>query len=259
MILEGLSTGRYQVVHPFTVTEGQTSWQVVEQLNSVHDLYGPPLSPPPEGTILPETYHYHRGDHRDALLRRMMAAMEGHVRKLWTQRQADSPLRSPEEMVTLASIVEKETGVPEERPKIAGVFLNRLRKNMRLQADPTVIYALTEGRGTFGRALTKDDLEMQSQYNTYLNHGLPPGPIANPGLAALRAVIFPDSTDALYFVANGAGGHNFSNTLQNHNIQWAAWRKHQRLQKTALKAESAPAKTSQRGIHANTAKNLDSR
>lgn len=213
------------VVHRVTVPEGLSSAQIVALINETAALDGTIVETPSEGTLLPETYNYLRGDTRDALLGRMRAAMEEAVSDLWPRRAGDLPFEQPAEAVTLASIVEKETAVPAERPLVAGVFVNRLRKNMPLQSDPTVIYALTKGRTALEQPLTKDDLKTDSPYNTYRHAGLPPGPIANPGRASLAAVLQPAKTDALYFVADGSGGHVFSKTLEEHNRNVARWRK----------------------------------
>jgi len=193
-------------------------------------LEGPLTAIPDEGWLLPETYHYSWGDERVDMVLNMAVAMEDAVRDVWAERPKDFVLKTPLELLTLASIVEKETAIPAERPMIAGVFLNRLRKGMRLQSDPTVVYALTAGSGPLGRALTRDDLKIDSLYNTYAIKGLPPGPIALAGLAALKAVVNPAQTDALYFVADGSGGHVFAKTLKQHNRNVAKWRKFKRTQ-----------------------------
>lgn len=205
------------VVRRFTVAEGLTSEQIVKELNSAKGLEGIVKEKPEEGGLLPETYNYSWGDGRGELVTRMHRAMSETMDRLWQERAPDLPLHSMEEALTLASIVEKETGKAEERPHIAAVFLNRLRLHMRLQSDPTVVYAITHGEGPLGRPLTHDDLAIQSRYNTYLNDGLPPGPIANPGKAAIAAVLHPMATNDLYFVADGTGGHAFAKSLAEHN------------------------------------------
>ncbi|MEX2648273.1 MAG: endolytic transglycosylase MltG [Alphaproteobacteria bacterium] len=215
------------VVHRLTVPEGLTSAEIIGLLAAAEALDGDSGPLPPQGSLLPETYHFTRGDDRAALVERMRRDMAEALAGLWAERAEGLPLASSEEAIVLASIVEKETGVAAERPLIAGVFYNRLAKGMPLQSDPTVVYALTGGAGPLGRALTRADLKVDSPYNTYLAAGLPPGPIANPGRAALEAVLKPAETDALYFVADGSGGHAFAATLEEHNRNVAKWRKAQ--------------------------------
>ncbi len=219
-----LESGR-TVVRRVTIPEGLTSQQLLALLNETEGLEGSVETIPREGSLLPETYHFSLMDSRQGLVERMAEARDALIAELWPQRREGLPIASPEEAVILASIVEKETGVPEERPLVAGVFLNRLRKGMRLQSDPTVIYGLTNGSGTLGRELTRRDLASVNPYNTYTVDGLPPGPIANPGRASLEAVLRPATTDYLYFVADGNGGHAFAKTLDQHNRNVANWRK----------------------------------
>lgn len=227
-ILEALCQGRFQVVYSLTIPEGTTSYTVAHLINQKNHLTGQQVSVKSEGALLPETYFYHRGDQRQALLNRMAESMRKTVEDVWAKRSPFCTVKTPHDMVTLASIVEKETALPAERPRVAGVFLNRLRLGMRLQADPTVVYALTHGEGDLGRALTKEDLALDSPYNTYINAGLPPGPITNPGKASLQAVANPDDTKALYFVADGRGGHTFATSLAEHNRATSVWRNVQR-------------------------------
>jgi len=179
---------------------------------------------PPDGALLPDTYHYSLGDKRDEILDRMKKAMELVLADLWAQRAPDLPINTPEDAVILASIVEKETGIPEERARVAAVFINRLRKGMRLESDPTVVYGLTGGTGPLGRRLFRGDLKKEHAYNTYRIEGLPPGPICNPGRDSLAAVMNPMQTEEYYFVADGSGGHVFAKTLEEHNRNVAAWR-----------------------------------
>lgn len=213
------------VVRRLTLPEGRTVLEAVAQLRATDGLTGEIEELPDEGTLLPETYHFSHGDLRADMLQRMSAAMDSTLGRLWPLRSQRIPLETPEEALILASIVEKETGVAEERPLVAAVFLNRLEKGMRLQSDPTVVYGLTDGSGPLGRPLTRADLEKSTPYNTYLIDGLPPTPIANPGTAAIDAVLNPAQTDALYFVADGSGGHAFSKTLDEHNRNVRKWRR----------------------------------
>ena len=222
-ILKILRSGNV-VQHPFTVPEGLSSPQVVALLMADDTLTGEIGAIPSEGTLLPETYLHVRGTARADIIQRMSTAFRKALDELWVGRDIDRAPATPGEAVTLASIVEKETAVPEERPRVAAVFLNRLEKGMRLQSDPTVVYAVTGGF-PIGRRITRDDLRMDSPYNTYKNHGLPPGPIANPGVQSLKAVLNPIETDEYYFVADGTGGHVFSRTLEEHNRNVAKWRK----------------------------------
>ncbi len=214
-----------------TVPEGLTSWQIVQILNKTDGLTGEITDIPSEGSLLPETYSFTRDEARPELIKRMQAAMQKALDRLWTQRDETSPALSRDEIVILASIVEKETGVAAERKRIAGVFVNRLQKNIPLQSDPTVIYGLTsgkiqtEGMGPLGRRLLSKDLETDSPYNTYRNAGLPPGPIANPGRESLEAALKPERNEFIYFVADGTGGHVFATTLDEHNRNVAQWRK----------------------------------
>jgi UPF0755 protein len=214
-----------------TLPEGVTSWQVVETLRGLADMSGEIAEVPADGTLLPQTYHYIRNDDRAAMLARMGAAMEKTLDELWAARVPGLPFDTKEQALTLASIVEKETGVPSERAMIAGVFVNRLKRGMPLQSDPTVIYAMTkgqvktEGQGPIGRRLLSKDLSIDSPYNTYLYAGLPPGPIANPGRESIEAVLKPEVNDYIYFVADGTGGHVFAKTLAEHNRNVAAWRR----------------------------------
>ena len=224
-----IASGR-SIAYPITVAEGLTSAEVVTLLQEDARLTGDIAGTPPEGTLLPETYRVHRGDDRQALLDRMQQSMRETMDELWPGRAADLPYETREQALVLASIIEKETAVPEERGLVAGVFVNRLRRGMRLETDPTVIYALTEGRGPLGRRLLRADLDVDSPYNTYRVAGLPPGPIANPGRASIAAALNPAETDYLYFVADGSGGHAFARTLREHNRNVAAWRRSRRSQ-----------------------------
>jgi UPF0755 protein len=222
------------VARNLTIPEGLTALQVISLLSAAEGLAGEPPAPDKigEGNLLPETYQYVRGDRRDDVVARMQKAMGETLEKLWRERSPDaSPLTSPQDALILASIVERETGQAEERPRIAAVFLNRLRRGMRLQSDPTVVYGLSNGTGTIGRPLTRADLAVDHAYNTYIHGGLPPGPIANPGRDSLAAVLQPAKTKDLYFVADGSGGHAFARTLDEHNRNVARWRRLQRQQR----------------------------
>lgn len=222
-VMEKLVAGDV-VAHRLTIAEGMTSAEIVTAINAAPGLEGEIAVVPAEGSLLPETYHYALGDSRAALIERMQRAMARLVDELWSARDPAVGLDEAHDAVVLASVVEKETALADEMPVIAGVFHNRLRQGMRLQADPTVIYAVTGGKRPLGRPLSRADLWVESPYNTYRQGGLPPGPIANPGRAALAAVLHPAETDALYFVADGSGGHAFAKTLDEHNRNVARWR-----------------------------------
>lgn len=205
------------VVHKVTVAEGLTVFQVMAQMRQVKGLTGNPATPPDEGSLLPQTYYFSLGDSRDSLLNRMAQAMNDTLDALWPKRAANPQLANKIDALVLASIVERETAVPDERPHVAAVFLNRLAKHMKLQSDPTVIYAVSNGEGVLDRPLSAKDLANPSPFNTYASDGLPPGPICNPGLASLTAVLHPTDSDDLYFVADHTGGHVFAKTLAEHN------------------------------------------
>ena len=207
-----------------SVAPGLTSWEVVEGLRGVDFLAGEDGDLPVEGTLAPDTYDVARGSDRGELIGRMRAAQERILADAWAGRAPDLPVATPEEALVLASIVEKETGVAEERRRVAGVFANRLEQGMRLQTDPTVVYGITGGRGPLGRGLRRSELDAATPYNTYRIDGLPPGPIANPGAEAIRAAVDPLETPELFFVADGTGGHVFAETLAEHNRNVAEWR-----------------------------------
>ena len=222
-VLDLLRSGR--VVQYFvTIPEGLTSWDIVELLRAEPLLSGDVDTLPAEGTLAPDTYSVGRGDSRQSVIRRMQALQRERLETAWARRDENLPISTMEEALILASLIEKETGVPEERGVIAGVFHNRLRRGMRLQTDPTIIYGITEGRGALDRPIRRSDIDRPTPWNTYTIDGLPPTPIANPGLASLLAAVQPDETDALYFVADGTGGHAFASTLAEHNRNVAAWR-----------------------------------
>lgn len=206
-----------------TIPEGLTSGQIMYLVANYPDLSGEIDIGVKEGELLPETYSFELGASRNSIILQAKAAMGRALEEAWAARNSELPLTNIGELLVMASIIEKETGVPEERPLVASVFLNRLKKGMRLQTDPTVIYALTEGETSFGRSLKKADLGIDSPYNTYKNYGLPPGPICNPGREALMAAAQPEQSDYLYFVADGKGGHNFAKTLAEHNRNVRNW------------------------------------
>jgi len=207
-----------------TVAEGVTNWQVVEALKAIDVLSGTVTDVPAEGMLAPHSYEITRGTEREALLGQMQALQQKRIDEVWAKRQEGLPFDTPEQMLVLASIIEKETGVPEERGTVASVFVNRLKAGMRLQTDPTVIYGLTKGVGVLGRGLRQSELRRVTPWNTYVIEGLPPTPIANPGLASLEAAVDPAVTDYVFFVADGTGGHVFSSTLEEHNRNVAKWR-----------------------------------
>jgi UPF0755 protein len=211
---------RYKV----TIPEGLTSEQIVDRLREDIVLAGDVREIPHEGSLMPDTYYFERGDTRQSILSRMTKIQTKAIEEIWKTRSPDLAIKSPWEMVTLASIVEKETAKTDERPRVAGVFINRLDKHMRLGSDPTIVYGLAQGKGTLGRSITKADLNQATPYNTYLIDGLPPGPICNPGKAAMEAVAKPARSKDLYFVADGTGGHAFAETLDQHNKNVARWR-----------------------------------
>ncbi len=213
------------VIHRFTVAEGLTVYQVLAALRQAEGLSGKIEMPPDEGSLMPQTYFYSFGDSRDGLINRMTRAMNEAIDEMWPQRAAGLPLSNKIEALVLASIVERETAIPEERPHIAAVFLNRLKQHMKLQSDPTVIYAVSHGEGLLDHALSHDELATASPFNTYAVEGLPPGPICNPGRASLQAVLHPLASDDLYFVADGSGGHVFAKTLGEHNRNVARLRR----------------------------------
>ncbi|MGB0921282.1 MAG: endolytic transglycosylase MltG [Alphaproteobacteria bacterium] len=212
-----------------TVPEGLKSSEIVALLNVEQMLVGEITEIPADGSLLPETYAYHRGDKRINMLKRMQRAQSALLAALWEARADNLPLKSAQEALVLASIIEKETGLSHERDIVAGVFVNRLRKGMKLQTDPTVIYGVEQAFGEpMSRPLSRKDLATPTPYNTYVIDGLPPSPICNPGAASLRAALAPAQTDYLYFVADGSGGHAFAQTLAEHNRNVAAWRKIER-------------------------------
>ena len=222
-VIDTLVSGK-QILHAITLPEGLTSEQICDRLKADDILVGDIRMVPKEGTLMPDTYKFARGTTRERLIRTMQQEQKRIVEEVWSHRAPDTPIKSPFEMLTLASIVEKETGKADERPRVAGVFVNRLVKGIPLQSDPTIVYGLVGGKGTLGRGILKSELEQKTPYNTYSISGLPPGPICNPGRAAMEAVANPSRTKDIYFVADGTGGHAFAETLDQHRQNVQRWR-----------------------------------
>jgi UPF0755 protein len=247
------------VQHAFTIPEGLTSEQIVARLLENDILTGQIKELPREGTLLPETYKFPRGTTRDQVIQRMQQAQRRVLAEVWERRNPDIPLKTPEQLVTLASIVEKETGRADERSRVAAVFTNRLRQKIKLQSDPTIIYGLVGGKGTLGRPIKRSEIQQPSPYNTYVIDGLPPGPIANPGRASLEATANPARTRDLFFVADGTGGHAFSETYDQHQKNVVKLRSIEKQQQidtvetddtptgTPAPAEAAPAAAADQG------------
>jgi UPF0755 protein len=213
-----------QVARRFTVAEGLTNRQIRDLLNKTDGLVGEAIMPASEGELLPETYYFSYGDNKNALIKRMQLGMKKVLDDSWQSRSPNLPIINMKEALILASLIEKETGRSAERARVAGVFINRLRRNMRLQSDPTVSFSITKGRRELTRVLNREDLKIKSPYNTYYIKGLPPGAITNPGRAAIKAAMNPLKTGELYFVADGKGGHTFAKNLLEHNKNVAKWR-----------------------------------
>ena len=237
-VMELIVAGR-EFLHKVTLPEGWTTAQLVDRLNSNAELSGAVPDAMGEGVLLPATYGFRRGTERLEVLQDMREAQDKLLAELWSKRSSGLPFETKEEALILASIVEKETGVPEERARVAAVFLNRLRKGMRLQSDPTVVYGITLGKRKLDRPILKEDIEAKNPYNTYQVAGLPPTPIANPGREAIMAVLNPIDTGEFYFVADGTGGHIFASSLDEHNRNVAKWRVIERTERA--KDEAAPA------------------
>ena len=242
--IESQLAAHHVVQHKLTIPEGLTSDQIVERLRDDDVLVGDIREPPREGSLMPDTYYFERGDTRQSILSRMAKTQAKVVEEIWRKRAPDLPIKSPGEMVTLASIVEKETGKADERPRVAGVFVNRLQKHMRLESDPTIVYGLVFGKGTLGHSITRAELNQATPYNTYIIDGLPPGPISNPGKAALEAVANPVRSRDLYFVADGTGGHVFADTLDQHLKNVARWRQIEKDAKDRLAPDITPQQAS---------------
>lgn len=249
-VLREITEGK-PIARRVTIPEGWTSWQVAQEIGKdAHILTGELTSPPPEGSVLPGSYDYAREDTRQSVLDQMQARMKAELAEVWAQCNPqvcgpDGPIRTPEQLVILASIIERETGVPAERRQVAAVFVNRLKKGMRLQSDPTIIYGITRGEGPLDRGLKKSEIEAATPYNTYQIDGLPAGPIANPGIESLRAAANPDEIDYLYFVAAGAvpsDGHLFATNYAEHRRNVAKYREVERQQALAAEAEAEAAR-----------------
>jgi UPF0755 protein len=221
------------ILHAFTAPEGLTSEQIVQRIRESDILTGEVADIPREGSLLPDTYKFDRGTTRQQLVNMMQSAGRQALNEIWARRSPDGVIKTPQELVILASIVEKETGRSEERARVAGVFVNRLARRMKLQSDPTIVYGLVGGKGTLGRGIQKSEIERATPYNTYVIEGLPPGPIANPGRAALEAVANPVKTKDVYFVADGTGGHVFAETYDQHLRNVARWRQIEKAREAA--------------------------
>lgn len=243
-VMQTLTSGK-AILHAFTAPEGLTTVQIFRRLAKNKTLTGGMPAMPPEGSLLPETYSFQRGDSREKIIQQMLASQKKALAEIWATRDPDLPISTPEELVTLASIVEKETGVAHERPLVASIFINRLNKGMKLQSDPTIIYGIFGGEGKpKGRPIYRSDIDKPTLYNTYSIPALPPGPIASPGRAAMEAVAHPAKSDFLFFVADGTGGHVFAETLKEHEANVVKWRKIEKQRK----AEAAKAAKNQAAV-----------
>jgi peptidoglycan lytic transglycosylase G len=246
-VLETMVEGKV-VQHPITVAEGVTSEQTVQILLDSDVLAGNITSIPREGSLLPGTYNESRGATREQVIARMQTAQQRLLKDIWEHRSPDLPLKTPEQLVILASIIEKETGKPEERTRVAAVFVNRLKQKMKLQSDPTIIYGLVFGKGRLDHPITRSEKEQPTPYNTYVIDGLPPGPITNPGRASLEAAANPARTKELYFVADGTGGHSFSDSYDQHQKNVGKLRTiEQEAKDSATEDALAPARASAPG------------
>jgi UPF0755 protein len=241
-VVETIVEGKV-VQHQIIIPEGLTSEQIVARLLDNEVLSGNIKEVPREGSLLPDSYYFNRGFTREQMIQRMRQAQDRLLREVWERRHPDLPLKSPDQLIILASIIEKETSKPEERTRVAAVFANRLKQKMKLETDPTVIYGLVFGKGSLGRPLTKNDIAQPTPYNTYVIHGLPPGPIANPGRASIEAAAKPARTKELFFVADGTGGHAFAETYEQHQKNVARLRvieHEQRAEAPAPEAQAPP-------------------
>ncbi|MBR6232002.1 MAG: endolytic transglycosylase MltG [Alphaproteobacteria bacterium] len=236
MVMNILTSGN-TYIRRLVVPEGLTSEQVIALMNNAKGLIGDVVQIPKNGTLLPDTYHYSYGDTTESMLERMKNAMDRTVEELWADRDKNISVKTPKEAIIMASIIEKETSRNSERAHIASVFYNRIKKGIRLQSDPTVIYAVTDGHVDKMKRVTYKDLKFQSPYNTYVIYGLPRGPISNPGRASIQAVLHPMQTKDLYFVADGTGGHVFAPNYNEHQKNVTNWRQISNGKKTTVKKE----------------------
>ncbi len=245
-VLRKIKSGR-TLFYKVSMPEGFTSWQVMERLKANEILVGEIEKPPAEGELLPDTYLFTRGSTRQSIIDQMNSAQKKFVAEKWPARAEGLPFKTPQEALILASVVEKETGQADERAQVAAVFVNRMRRGMRLQSDPTIIYGITRGQGKLDRPIRRSDIHEKTDYNTYQIDGLPPTPIANPGRASIEAVLNPVETKHLYFVADGTGGHVFARTLAEHNANVKKWRSWLRDQREQQEAEEQAATTPETG------------
>lgn len=232
MVMDMLVKGD-AITHALTIPEGLTTQEITALVMADSRLTGTVPAAIKEGSLMPDTYHFHRRDTRESIIRRMQDAMSQNLAEFWEQRADGLPLDSPEDALNLAAVVEKETGLDDERGRVAAVFINRLRLGMPLQSDPTVVYGIEKESGPMNRVLLRKDLKRNHPYNTYMHAGLPKGPICNPGLASIKAVLNPPHSNELYFVATGTGGHHFSTNLKEHNANVRRYKAQLRAQKAA--------------------------
>ena len=251
-VLDTLVEGK-SILYSVSIPEGLTSYQIVERLKANPDLVGDIAETPPEGSLLPNTYHFAKGNSREELIRRMQGEQKKFLEGLWPSRSHELQSWKPEDFINIAAIVEKEASRADERPRVAAVYWNRLKKGMPLQADPTIIYGASEGRGTLGRGILKSELhDEDNPYNTYKNKGLPPTPIANPGRAAIEAALNPAKTSDVFFVADGTGGHAFAETYSDHQRNVAKWRQIEKEREEEHAAALAPAASTGTGWSSTT-------
>ncbi|MGH1417566.1 MAG: endolytic transglycosylase MltG [Hyphomicrobiaceae bacterium] len=241
-VLEKVTLGR-SIGYKLTIPEGLTTLQIVARVNAMEHLTGEITEMPQEGSMMPDTYQIAKGTSRADVLKRMQTAQQAFIDKMWETRAANLPIKTKQEAIILASIVEKETGIKSERQHVASVFMNRLNKGMRLESDPTIIYGLVGGKGSLGRGITKTERKQKTPYNTYTIKGLPPTPIASPGRKAIMAVLNPAATNDYFFVADGTGGHKFSETFREHIAAVKNWRKIERAAKANANAGRASSST----------------